>query len=651
MHAGKTSRLKRPKRRDTIEFMKRRLPQQVRRKLDELPAKPGCYLMWDEHANVLYVGKALVLRHRARSYFQQSAKHSSRIHEMVGKARDITWWVTATEMEALILENDLIKRHQPHYNVMLKDDKGYPYIKVNWQDDFPKVERVRQIKDDGARYFGPFTSSWAVSRTLESMRKVFPYLDCDRNISGNDESPCLYYHLKLCGGPCIGAQSRTEYREGICQLIDFLEGDTDAVMNQLETRMHKAAERFNFELAAVYRDRIKAAQRIVHQQKVVGVQNDDEDVVAIAQDAKSSDTVVQILMVRRGRLVGRENFALQGVELSETTAENLGDLIGIFIQRFYTDAAHVPPRLLVQFVPRTRDLLAAWLSKRRGAKVEIRMPQRGKKRKLMEFAKSNAEEYLRVQKAQWAEDTNRQTEALAELQDALALQVAPTRIECYDISTLQGTNTVGSMVVFARGAPLKSAYKRFKIRGKGAHGEPDDYASMREVLRRRFRRAVENDAERPGRKPAGANHWKLLPDLVIVDGGKGQLGVANEVLEEFGLPDRVPVVALAKREEEIFLPQRRNPVLLRRGSQAFYMVQRIRDEAHRFAVTYHRSLRRKGQTNTVLDTLPGIGPRRRRALLQFFNGDLDKMRQATLDELRTVPGMNRKAAQSVKEHL
>ena len=594
MHAGKTSRLKRPKRRDTIEFMKRRLPQQVRRKLDELPAKPGCYLMWDEHANVLYVGKALVLRHRARSYFQQSAKHSSRIQEMVGKVRDITWWVTATEMEALILENDLIKRHQPHYNVMLKDDKGYPYIKVNWQDDFPKVERVRQIKDDGARYFGPFTSSWAVSRTLESMRKVFPYLDCDRNISGNDESPCLYYHLKLCGGPCIGAQSRTEYREGICQLIDFLEGDTDAVMNQLETRMHKAAERFNFELAAVYRDRIKAAQRIVHQQKVVGVQNDDEDVVAIAQDAKSSDTVVQILMVRRGRLVGRENFALQGVELSETTAENLGDLIGIFIQRFYTDAAHVPPRLLVQFVPRTKDLLAAWLSKRRGAKVEIRMPQRGKKRKLMEFAKSNAEEYLRVQKAQWAEDTNRQTEALAELQDALALQVPPTRIECYDVSTLQGTNTVASMVVFARGAPLKSAYKRFKIRGKGAHGEPDDYASMREVLRRRFRRAVENDAERPGRKPAGANHWKLLPDLVIVDGGKGQLGVANDVLEEFGLPDRVPVVALAKREEEIFLPQRRNPVLLRRGSQAFYMVQRIRDEAHRFAVTYHRSLRRKG---------------------------------------------------------
>ena len=642
--------------------MNRRLPRQVQRKLEELPSKPGCYLMWDEGANVLYVGKALVLRHRVRSYFQSSAKHAQRIHEMVGKVRNITWWVTPTEMEALILENDLIKRYQPHYNVMLKDDKGYPYIKVNWQNDFPKVERVRQINDDGARYFGPFTSSWAVGRTLESMRKVFPYLDCDRSINGNDESPCLYYHLKLCGAPCIGVQSRADYREGIRQLIDFLEGDTDEVMSQLEARMRKAAERFNFELAAVYRDRIKAAQRIVHQQKVVGVQNDDEDVVAIAQDAKSSDTVVQIMLVRRGRLIGRENFALQGVELSETTAENLGDLIGIFIQRFYADAASVPPssrgalskvppRLLVQYVPPDKDLLGSWLSKLRGAKVEIRMPQRGKKRKLMEFAKSNAEEYLRVQKAQWAEDTNRQTEALAELQEALTLQTPPTRIECYDISTLQGTNTVGSMVVFGRGTPLKSAYKRFKIRGKGGQGEPDDYASMRETLRRRFRRAVEEDPARPGSKSTGANHWKLLPDLVIVDGGKGQLGVAVDVLDEFGLRDRVPVVGLAKREEEIFLPQRREPLYLRRGSQAFYMVQRIRDEAHRFAVTYHRTLRRKGQTTTVLDSLPGIGPKRRKALLQYFSGDLDKVRQATLDELRAVPGMNRKAAESVKENL
>ena len=628
-----------------------RLPQQVQRKLDELPGKPGCYLMRDERANVLYVGKALVLRHRVRSYFQTSAKHVPRIQEMVAKVQDITWWVTNTEMEALILENDLIKRYQPHYNVMLKDDKGYPYIKVNWQDDFPKVERVRQITDDGARYFGPFTSSWAVGRTLESMRKVFPYLDCDRSIDGNDESPCLYYHLKLCGGPCTGVQSRADYRENITQLMNFLEGDTDEVLTQLEARMRKAADRFNFELAATYRDRIKAAQRIVYQQKVVGVQNDDEDVVAIAQDSKSSDTVVQILLVRRGRLIGRENFALQGVEVFETTAENLGDLIGIFIQRFYGDAAHIPPRLLVQFAPRTKDLLASWLSQLRGAKVEIRMPQRGRKRKLMEFAKSNAEEYLRVQKAQWAVDTNRQTEALAELQATLALATPPTRIECYDISTLQGTNTVGSMVVFAKGIPLKSAYKRFRIRGKGSHGEPDDYAAMREILRRRFRRAMEAEPDGPARKTRDNSQWKLLPDLVIVDGGKGQLGVAVDVLTELGLSDKVPVVSLAKREEEIFLPQRRDPVFLKRGSQALYLVQRVRDEAHRFAITYHRNLRRKGQTATVLDGLPGIGPRRRKALLQYFSGDLEKIRQATVDELRIVPGMNRKAAESVKEHL
>lgn len=640
--------------------MKRNLPQSLQCKLDELPAKPGCYLMRDEHDGVLYVGKALVLRHRVRSYFQSSASLSTRIREMIARVRDVTWWVTPTEMEALILENDLIKRYQPHYNVMLKDDKGYPYIKVNWQDDFPKVERVRQVHRDGARYFGPFTSSWAVGRTLESMRKVFPYLDCDRSIDGNDESPCLYYHLKLCGAPCTGVQSRADYRDGIFQLINFLEGDTEEVLNQLDARMRRAAGRFNYELAAVYRDRIKAAQRIVHQQKVVGVQNDDEDVVAVAQDASSSDTVVQILMVRRGRLIGRENFVLRGVEACETTAENLGDLAGIFIQRFYADASpqvgeaqakKVPPRILVQYLPKDKDLLASWLGKLRGAKVELRMPQRGKKRKLMEFARCNAEEYLRVQKTQWALDTNRQTEALAELQDSLALDAPPTRIECYDVSTLQGANTTGSLVVFARGAPLKSAYKRFRIRGKGAQGEPDDYASMREMLRRRFRRAVEDIPERPGRKSAGAGQWKLLPDLVIVDGGKGQLGVALDVLEEFGLGDRVPVIGLAKREEEIFTARSRDPLWLLRGSQSFYLVQRIRDEAHRFAISYHRNLRSKGQTTTLLDKLPGIGPRRRKALLQYFSGDLNKMRRASLDELRAVPGMNRKAAESIMEHL
>ena len=632
--------------------MKHELPERVQHKLDELPEQHGCYQMLDEKGGILYVGKALVLRQRVRSYFQPSAVHVPRIQDMVGKVRDITWWVTRTEMEALVLENDLIKRNQPRYNVMLKDDKQYPYIKVNWQNDFPKVELVRQMTDDGARYYGPFTGARAVYQTLEGLRRVFPYLDCERKIDGQDARACLYYDMKLCGGPCIGAQNRAEYREGIQQFMDFMEGETDDALARLETQMQSAAELFNFELAAVYRDRIKAAQRIVAQQQVVGVSHEDEDVVSIAQDVKSADTVVQVLFVRKGRLTGKENFVLEGASVVESNDETLGALIGTFIQRYYDSAAVIPPRLLVQFLPGDHKLLEAWLRQKRGGRFELRMPQRGKKRNLIDLAERNAAEYLRVQQAQWAVDTNRQTQAISELQESLRLEQAPSRIECFDISTLQGTNTVGSMVVFAKGAPLKSAYKRFKIRGKGAQGEPDDFASMREMLRRRFRRAVEEKEEDPGDKARTSDdQWRILPDLVIVDGGKGQLGVAVEVLEEFDLLERVPIVGLAKREEEVFLPKRSDPIWLKRGSQALYLVQRIRDETHRFAITYHRSLRGKSQIRSALDDVPGIGPTRRKALLQFYSGDVERIRNATLEELQDVPGMNRRAAQAVKEHL
>jgi len=632
--------------------MRHELPQRVRQKLSELPDQPGCYQMRDENDGVLYVGKAVVLRQRVRSYFQPSANHVPRIQEMVGKVRDITWWVTRTEMEALILENDLIKRYQPRYNVMLKDDKQYPYIKINWQNDFPKVEVVRQMIDDGDRYYGPFTGARAVHRTLEGLRRIFPYLDCERAIDGQDERACLYYDMKMCGGPCIGAQSREEYRESIRQLMDFMQGETNEALTRLESQMHKAAKMYNFELAAVYRDRIQAARRIVAQQQVVGVSHEDEDVVSIAQDVKTADTVVQVLFVRRGRLIGKENYVLEGASVTESNAETLGALIGTFIQRFYDAAAVIPPRILVQFLPSNHRLLQAWLRQKRGGRFELRMPQRGKKRNLIDLAERNAAEYLRIQQAQWAVDTNRQTQSIAELQASLHLAQAPARIECFDISTLHGTNTVGSMVVFAKGAPLKSAYKRFKIRGKGSQGEPDDFASMREMLRRRFRRAVEDKTADPGaRTRKSVEQWRILPDLVIVDGGKGQLGVAVEVLEEFDLLDRVPLVGLAKREEEIFLPRRSDPIWLKRGSQALYLVQRIRDEAHRFAITYHRNLRRKSQVRSALDGVPGIGPARRKALLQFFSGDIDRIRHATLEELQAVPGMNRRAAQALKEHL
>jgi excinuclease ABC subunit C len=632
--------------------MRANLPEHVKQKLSDLPTGPGCYLMRNKDHKVIYVGKAVVLRNRVRSYFQASAQHPPRIQQMVDEVDDVSWWVTRTELEALILENDLIKRYKPHYNVRLKDDKQYPYIKVNWQHDFPKVEIVRQMRKDGARYFGPFTSSRAVSQTLDALRRVFPYLDCDRNIDGQDKRPCLYYHLKLCGAPCIAAQSREEYREIISQLMDFLGGDTEKVMAKLEAQMERAAEAFQFERAAVYRDRIRAARRIVEQQQVVGVSHEDEDVVAITQDIRSADTVVQILFVRHGRLVGRENFVLEGVQVAESAEDNLGDFIGAFIQQFYDDAAYIPPRILVQYLPGNFGVLEAWLRQKRGHAVEIRMPQRGKKRKLMGLAQQNADEYLRVQQAEWASDTNRQTQALGELQEMVGLPHPPARIECFDISTLHGTNTVGSMVVFAKGAPLKSAYKRFKIRGKGSQGEADDFASMREILRRRFRRAAEEHAPDPGDKARkNDEQWKILPDLLIVDGGKGQLNIAIDVLQEFGLSESVPVVGLAKREEELFLPGRSDSIWLKRGSQALHLVQRVRDEAHRFAITYHRNLRSHSQIRSQLDEIPGIGPSRKKALLQYFGGDIEKIRQASLEELQAVPGMTRKVAQAIKEHL
>lgn len=656
--------------------MNNRIPEKVAQKLDSLPTSPGCYLMLDAHGRVLYVGKAVVLRNRVRSYFHASANHSPRTRALVAEVADISWWVTNTELEALVLENELIKRHQPRYNVRLKDDKTFPYIKVNWQDDFPKIQVVRRMRKDGARYFGPYTSARACYETLDALRRVFPYLDCDRTITGADARPCLYYHIKLCGGPCIGAQTREEYRETIQQLMDFLEGDSDRVLRQLKEQMERAAENLQFELAALYRDRLQSAQRIAEQQKIVTCAMEDLDYVAVAQDERTGDTAVQVFMVRHGRLVGRDSFMLEGAEVFQLQEQNADvaeqDLIGAaqmetviaaFIQQFYDQAAFIPPLILVQATPRNADLLAQWLSEHRGGKVELRVPKRGDKAAVMKLAQENAAEFLRVQQATRAADAHRQTEALAELQAALHLEKTPMRIECYDISTLQGTNTVGSMVVFAKGAPLKSAYKRFKIQGKGGQGAPDDFASMREMLRRRFRRLVasarEDGAERSGSvlRDAGQRSrnddetWRIPPDLVIVDGGKGQLNVAVEVLREFGLFEQIPVIGLAKREEEIYRPNAPDPLWLRRGSAALHLVQRIRDEAHRFGVAYHRNLRSKEQTHSRLDDIPGVGPKRRKAILQHFGGDIERVRRASIEELMAVPGVTRKVAERVKEWL
>ncbi len=616
-------------------------------KLDTLPDRPGVYIYRSSDGKVIYVGKAVVLKNRVRSYFHEAARHEPRTRRLVTEIADLEWIVTDTELEALILENELIKRYHPRYNVRLRDDKTYPYIKIHWQEDFPKVSIVRRMERDGGRYYGPFTSAYAVRQTLDVLRRVFPYLDCNREITGRDPKPCLYYHIKRCAGPCIGAVDKAGYRQVVAGLAAFLEGDSERVLDQLNQQMRAAAENLQFERAAQFRDQIRAAQQIVERQKIVSGKQEDEDIIAFAQDERTGEACVQVFFIRRGKLIGRESFVLEGAP-----AEANGELIGAFVKQFYDEAAFVPPTIVLPKDLDERKIIEQWLRGRRGGqKVNLTVPKRGPKQELLQMATENAAATLQALQAQWQADTNRQTQGINELQEALGLQGPPSRIECFDISTLQGTNTVGSMVVFAKGAPAKSDYRRFNIKGRGSQGEPDDYASMREVLRRRFRRAVEQSVVDPGSKARASDAaWKILPDLLIVDGGKGQLGVAMEVLAEFELTEVVPVVGLAKQREELFLPHRADPVVLPPGTQGLFLVQRIRDEAHRFAITAHREKRSKVSITSELDAIPGIGPTRRKALLKHF-GSLEAIREASAEQLAAVPGMNLAAAQAIRERL
>jgi excinuclease ABC subunit C len=610
----------------------------LQEQLDTLPTKPGVYLMKDTNDKILYVGKAVNLRARVRSYFHASAGHSPKIQRLVASIADIDFIVTASELEALILESNLIKRHKPRYNVRLKDDKRYPYIKVTWQEDFPKVLIVRRMEGDGARYFGPFTAAWAVQQTLQMLRRVFPYLTCNRIITGQDERACLYLDIGMCLGPCIGAASKEQYRAMMDGLCRFLEGKSDEIVTDLEHKMQVAAEGWQFEQAATYRDQLNAIQRVIERQKIVSAAMADQDVVAFAR--ADGDACVQVFFIRHGRLIGREYFVLDG-----TAEESDAEIVSSFVKQFYDEAAYVPPEILLPHEIDEALVIQEWLRSRRGNKVVLKVPRRGQKRDLVAMAAENAAETLAHLRAQWIADEGKQAQALADLQEHLNLETPPNRIECYDISTTQGTATTGSMVVFVKGVPRKSDYRRFKIRsGEGT----DDYASMREMLRRRFRRAAEPPAgQGPGEKKSS---WDLLPDLLVVDGGKGQLNVALEVLDEYGLRDQVPAVGLAKQEEEIFLPERSESVLMPRTSEGLYLMQRVRDEAHRFAVTYHRQLRGKQTVVSILDDVPGIGPKRRSALLKHF-GSIEAIRAASLEELAAVPGMTRKVAEQLKGSL
>ena len=609
--------------------------------LATLPDKPGCYLMKDADGTIIYVGKAINLKNRVRSYFQQSSDHTYKTRQMVRKIRDIEWIVVASELEALILEMNLIKLHRPFYNVRLKDDKRYPYIKVHWADPFPKLSVTRNMVDDGSRYFGPYTSVWAVHQTLDILRKIFPYLTCAREITGKDERACLYYDIKLCSAPCIGAVNQEEYRQMIDDLCRFLEGRTDPIMTRLKEAMAQASENLNYEKAAIYRDQIEAIERVVERQKIISDERNDSDVIAMARS--KGEACVQVFFIRSGKLIGREYFILEGTE-----AEENSEILEEFIKQYYSQAAYVPNKVMLPQEIEEARIIKEWLNTRRGGeKVQLTIPKRGQDKELIEMAAENARETLKSLEIRWKADKDRQHQALAEIQSVLGMQEVPNRIECYDISNTQGTASVGSMVVFEQGVPAKKNYRRFNIRSVS---KPDDFASMREVLKRRFTRYVteQQEKEKPGYKPDLA--FSLLPDLLIVDGGKGQLRQAIETIEEFDLQDQFTVVGLAKQEEELFLPGKSDSVRLDDHSQGFYLIQRIRDEAHRFAITAHRNQRGKIGLASRLDAIPGVGPARRKELINRF-GSIEGILAASVEEISQIKGVSKEIAQAIKAQL
>jgi len=664
-------------------------PRDFSARLRALPLKPGVYLMKGEDEQVLYVGKAAVLRNRVRSYFQTPAGKEPKIQIMVQRIADFEYIVTESVQEALLLENLLIKQHRPFYNARLKDDKTYPYIKIDLREEFPQVYFTRRVLADGARYFGPFASAGSVRKTMDLLKKLFPYRSCTKTITGTDERACLEYFIHRCVGPCIGAVDRDGYREVIGQVAEFLDGDSDKVARDLKAKMLSASDAMQFERAAVLRDQVRAIESVTQYQKVVSERDEDADVIAIAND--QGEVWVELFKIRRGKLIGRDHFLMEGGE-----AEEEPQIIEEFIQQFYDATPDIPRTLLVQYPIEDAEEIETWLTRKRGRRVSIAHPQRGDKHGLVEMAAQNAVEGLNQRRIKWLSESDKVQQALAELQETLNLPEVPDRIECYDISNTQGTNSVGSMVVFEGGRPKNAHYRRFQI--KTVDG-PNDYASMQEMLRRRFTRlsairkeereaaaADADDGERadgpepdatpdapasaPQRQRArryastGAvaaeqadgdtpheaqNSFGLVPGLVIIDGGKGHLSAVQEVFLELGITD-VPLCSLAKQEEEIFLPHMPEPVLLTRGSQGLYLVQRLRDEAHRFAITYHRQRRSKAAVHSALDDVSGIGPKRKRELLRKF-GSVSGIMQASLAEVSAVSGMGPAAARKLAEQL
>lgn len=601
-------------------------------KLAALPTKPGCYLHKDKNGTIIYVGKAINLRNRVRSYFQKSANHSSKVRRLVSHIADIEIIITDNELEALVLECSLIKKHQPHYNVRLRDDKQYPYLCLTASEPFPRLLIVRRVRQDGNRYFGPYPSSRAVHYTVELINRIFPIVSCGKAFDGTEvQRPCLYHHMGQCLAPCAGLASNKEYADAVKDVTDFLEGRQEHIIKRLRKEMEEAAEVLEFERAARIRDRLQGAEEILQRQKVITTELIDQDVIAVVEDSSGlNGACVQMFFIRGGKLIGQNHFLVEGTE-----DQSQNEVVQEFVKQYYQNANYIPQEILLPCDVDEISIVQSWLRQRKGKKVEIQVPAQGEKRRLVELAAENAANALEQIKAEMRAKLGNTQNALNELAEALGLETAPMRIECYDISNTQGENQVASMVVCERGAMNKQEYRRFKITRDD--GKPNDYASMEEVIRRRLKESK-----------SGTSKFSRLPDLIIVDGGRGQVASAMAAMQETGI--QLPLAGLAKQFEHLYVPQETDPIILPRNSQALYLVQRIRDEAHRFANSYQAHLRDKKATHSILEDIPGIGPRRRKALqLQF--GSLQKMRQATVSELASVAGMNEGLAELVYDYL